>query len=267
MDDSPADRQLAATMLESAGYRVRQAEGGVEGLKLARSQPIDVVLLDLMMPGMTGFDVLHELRRSAETSSLPVVVCTAKDLSYDERQELQGQVASIIQKRADMNDLLQELVHLERLHPALAQIVGGPSGHRVEGNFYPHLERELSRARRYGRAFSLVVARLEPNGQRAPGERDETAGLQRLCEELWKVLRRHDLVAHDGQEIFMLLPETDPPHLAALVDKLRANGGDISKRLVMGSASYPSDAQSIVELLQLARQRAGSSLAVSGADG
>jgi two-component system phosphate regulon response regulator PhoB len=69
---------LVAYHLTKEGYRVRTAEGGVEALEAAQSERPDLILLDLLLPGFSGYDVLAELRRRPELSEVPVVVLTAR---------------------------------------------------------------------------------------------------------------------------------------------------------------------------------------------
>jgi len=83
VDDLPANRDLMARRLERSGFRVVSAASGPEALELLRRAPVDLVLLDIMMPGMTGLDVLRTVRMTRSTATLPVVMVTAKTDSED----------------------------------------------------------------------------------------------------------------------------------------------------------------------------------------
>ena len=83
VDDLPANRDLMGRRLERSGFRVLTAASGQEALDLLRRSPVDLVLLDIMMPGMTGLDVLRALRLAPSTAHLPVVMVTAKTDSQD----------------------------------------------------------------------------------------------------------------------------------------------------------------------------------------
>ncbi len=83
VDDLPANRDLMARRLERSGFRVLSASSGPEALDLLRQRPVDLVLLDIMMPGMTGIEVLRTLRVSEATRALPVIMVTAKTDSED----------------------------------------------------------------------------------------------------------------------------------------------------------------------------------------
>lgn len=78
VDDEPMARTLLRLMLVRAGFNVSEAEDGFDALeKVMISQP-DIILLDVMMPGMDGFSVCEELRQRKETSTLPIIMLSAK---------------------------------------------------------------------------------------------------------------------------------------------------------------------------------------------
>ncbi len=83
VDDNPVTRILCSRVLDSEGYRVLLAEDGIEALRLIKEEPVDLVLLDVMMPGLSGFDALEALRKLYPPSRLRVVMVTAKDQSED----------------------------------------------------------------------------------------------------------------------------------------------------------------------------------------
>jgi DNA-binding response OmpR family regulator len=83
VDDLPANRELLARRLERSGFRVLCAGGGEEALDVLRSRDVDLVLLDIMMPGMTGLDVLRTVRLQRSAAALPVVMVTARTDSED----------------------------------------------------------------------------------------------------------------------------------------------------------------------------------------
>jgi signal transduction histidine kinase/CheY-like chemotaxis protein len=98
VDDEAANRELMKLVLEPAGFTAIFAGGGREAIELARSRKPDVVMLDLLMPDVDGFDVLEALGDSEATRSIPVIVVTAKHLSADELDHLNGRVATILKR-------------------------------------------------------------------------------------------------------------------------------------------------------------------------
>ena len=100
VDDEPANLDLLAALLEPAGFSVIRAMGGKEGIDAAKSQIPNLILLDLMMPLVTGFDVVEALRSDETTRSIPVMVLTAKELTAADKRALNGHVAAIFQRRS-----------------------------------------------------------------------------------------------------------------------------------------------------------------------
>jgi PAS domain S-box-containing protein len=113
VDDDADIRDGLGRALAKEGWEVVTASHGAEGLeRVAEARPT-VILLDLMMPEMDGFEFLDELRGTPEGAGVPVVVLTAKDLSNEERGRLNGGVARILQKSPDgLEDFLAELRRL-----------------------------------------------------------------------------------------------------------------------------------------------------------
>ena len=98
IDDEPSARDLLAGMLKPEGHNVLMAKDGAEGIERARQDHPDVILLDLMMPGLTGFDVVTALKADPTTNEIPILIVTAKDLTEEEKILLNGHVAAILQK-------------------------------------------------------------------------------------------------------------------------------------------------------------------------
>jgi CheY-like chemotaxis protein/tRNA A-37 threonylcarbamoyl transferase component Bud32 len=83
VDDEEMNRDVLARRLERVGYRVTSVESGAKALETIRNQPIDLVLLDVMMPGMDGLEVLTSIRENNSLVELPVIMTTARDQSGD----------------------------------------------------------------------------------------------------------------------------------------------------------------------------------------
>jgi hypothetical protein len=106
VDDDAGLRQLLRRVLEPEGYAVVEAENGRVALERLRDVSPSVVLLDLMMPEMDGFEFVAEFRRHEPWRAIPIVVITARDLSHDDRERLNGYVQKILQKGALGRDQL-----------------------------------------------------------------------------------------------------------------------------------------------------------------
>ena len=114
VDDDPGTREMLRRALTREGWSVREAEDGDTGLEeVARSRPA-VILLDLMMPRMDGFQMLAALRKNERTRDVPVVVVTSKDLTREERSWLEGNAYEVFQKggyeRSKLVETLRSMV-------------------------------------------------------------------------------------------------------------------------------------------------------------
>ncbi|MCL6521417.1 MAG: response regulator [Firmicutes bacterium] len=103
VDDKPYIRQLLATDLGLQGYTVLEAADGAEALELAARRRPDVVLLDLLMPGLDGYEVLRRLRADPATADLPVIILSART-ELDGPPEVPGAQGYLV-KPFDLDDL------------------------------------------------------------------------------------------------------------------------------------------------------------------
>ncbi len=111
-DDDDDIRTLIVMNLELSGYQVASAADGMEAAKLARTLLPDVIVLDLMMPGMDGLEVLHGLKTWPETSEIPIVMLTAKASDHDVWQGWQAGASYYMTKPFDLDHLLQYVDYL-----------------------------------------------------------------------------------------------------------------------------------------------------------
>jgi signal transduction histidine kinase/CheY-like chemotaxis protein len=110
IDDDAAVHALLDAELSTAGFTIESAFNGEQGLRAAREKAPDVIILDLMMPGMSGFEVADSLKEDPLTANIPILVLTSKEISTDERLELQSKVTSLIQKgKSARAQLLREI--------------------------------------------------------------------------------------------------------------------------------------------------------------
>ncbi len=114
VDDEAANRTLLTKALEPAGFTVFPASGGREAIELAKSMQPDLVLLDLMMPEVTGFDVVEALRADESTRDTPIMVLTATNLTEADKRLLNGRVSKILSRGSvattDIVGLLKRVV-------------------------------------------------------------------------------------------------------------------------------------------------------------
>ncbi len=118
VEDNPGNREMICRQLTKAGWDVLEAQNGLQALAVLQTQQPGVILLDLMMPEMDGFEFIRQLRQHPQWRSIPVIVLTAKDLTAAERQWLGGQTQRIYQKGTGNQPLLDEIHSLLTTHPA-----------------------------------------------------------------------------------------------------------------------------------------------------
>ncbi|MCK4691334.1 MAG: response regulator, partial [Desulfuromonadales bacterium] len=118
VEDNPVASLQIRSALEEHGYRVQSASGGEEGLACVRAQAPDGIVLDLMMPGIDGFEVLEQIRSTPETATLPVLILTAKELTAEDRARLShNNISQLIQKGSvDREQLVAAVDRLTRRH-------------------------------------------------------------------------------------------------------------------------------------------------------
>jgi CheY-like chemotaxis protein len=98
VDDDPKAVELIAARIQDLASTVHRAYGGVEAIEAAQRELPDLIVLDLMMPDVNGFDVVEALRERPETAHIPVIVVTSKRITAEDRTKLNGYVATIMEK-------------------------------------------------------------------------------------------------------------------------------------------------------------------------
>lgn len=101
VEDNALNLELVTDLLTQAGYPVQQARSAEEGLRLARSQPPDLILMDLRLPGMDGYAALRQLRADSQTSGVPVVALTAQAMKGDQESAMKAGFDGYIPKPID----------------------------------------------------------------------------------------------------------------------------------------------------------------------
>ena len=138
VDDEAMNRDVIRRLLESEGWSVAEAENGAVALARLEAERPDVILLDLMMPVMDGFEFLDSVREVSELTSIPVVVVTAKYLTAEDHQRLNGRIEAILEKGDHLDRLLALLDSLLPERPATlgagetprTEVAGGEVGIR-----------------------------------------------------------------------------------------------------------------------------------------
>ena len=105
IEDDPANRILVRRVLEAEGYRVLEAENGIQGLEIAQAEQLGAILVDIHMPEMDGFEVMTRLKSMPTTASVPIIALTAMVMKGDRERTLEAGCSGYIEKPIDV-DLL-----------------------------------------------------------------------------------------------------------------------------------------------------------------
>ena len=109
VDDSPTILAGTTKILTSAGHEVIQAEGGLQALEMAASDSPDLILMDVVMPDMNGFQATRKLTTTAETKHIPVIMLTTKDQETDKVWAKRQGASDYIVKPPEPKDLLGKI--------------------------------------------------------------------------------------------------------------------------------------------------------------
>lgn len=109
IDDSPTELHILKTLLEKNSFQVSTASSGEEGIEKAKQVLPDLVLMDVVMPGMNGFQATRQLSKNASTADIPVVIVTTKDQATDRVWGLRQGAKDYVTKPAKEKELLEKI--------------------------------------------------------------------------------------------------------------------------------------------------------------
>ena len=230
VDDEPDKRNLLTTAFEMAGYNVHTARDGVEGLAAVEAQQPDLIILDVMMPRMDGYEMARQIRSNSRTRFIPIIIQTA---SRHEAQDLRrGAEVGALGFITDPTDIDLLLARARTLldfkgyldtceEAAFTDHLTGLSNRR---RFERQLSREISRTERYTRPFCLLLIDVDRfkqvNDTYGHTVGDET--LRRLAQVLQAGTRGIDTAARvGGEEFAVILPETEMHSGRDVAERLR----------------------------------------------
>jgi diguanylate cyclase (GGDEF)-like protein len=272
VDDDLHTRALLKELCESQGHLVDQAADGHVALERIQQFKPDLVLLDVMMPGMDGFEVLGKVRAKPELARLPVIILTAAGDIDGKIRGIELGADDYITKPFRLFELTTRLRsalavrrYQERLQAAEQELENLRAGDLLTGTgsyaqLRAGLDYEVSRARRYGRPLSTLLMAVdnfdEVRAQLGRSQMDKAA--QELVERLRQGLRETDrLFRIDRDEFVALLPETDPAGARAAAERVLAQVAHHPQglRLLTGTASFPGEAVQTPEDVMRTAQR------------
>ena len=288
VDDIPVNIQLLQAHLGHAGYETVVASNGEEALReVQRSKP-DLVLLDVMMPKLDGFETCRILKSNQKTHYIPVIMVTALNEIEDKikgieagaddfitkpfnKLELLARVKSLLRIKT-LQDALQEKVRLleqakERLRELA--VTDGLTGLNNYRYFKEYLLQELRRAERHQSRVSLIMVDIDyfKNYNDTHGHLAGDEVLRTIALLMRDNIRNIDFAArYGGEEFALVLSETGHEPARVVAEKLRQliekhvfpkqemqPNGNIT--VSMGVATFPQDAKSVDKLIESADQR------------
>jgi diguanylate cyclase (GGDEF)-like protein len=243
VDDVPVNVQLLTTYLTSVGYHVITARDGQEALtKVSASQP-DLILLDVMMPKLNGFEVCERIKKDPVTRIIPVIMVTALNEIEDKIKATEAGADDFISKPFNKLELLtrvKSLLRIKQLHDELnakvreleqarerlrqLAITDGLTGLYNHRYFKEHLEQELNRARRHQLRVSVVMIDID-HFKKFNDTYGHPAGdfiLRSIARLLKENIRKIDLAArYGGEEFCLVLVETNKKAAGVAAEKVR----------------------------------------------
>jgi two-component system cell cycle response regulator len=230
VEDNADKRQLLKVALEMAGYNVTVAADGVEGLQAVESHQPDLIVTDVTMPRMDGYEMVRRVRANPSTRFIPVIIQTAlRGEANDVRLGAEAGALGYITDPTDLDLLLARARTLLDFKNYLdtceeAAFTDHLTGLANRRRFERQLEREVARTRRFGRPFCLLLLDID-HFKRVNDTHGHEVGddvLRRLANTLQAGTRGIDMAARiGGEEFAVLLTETDFAHGLDVAERLR----------------------------------------------
>ena len=244
VDDNPDNLTLLATILREAGYRVRAAKSGAQALELISFQLPELIMLDIRMPQMDGFEVCRRLKADEKSRAIPVIFNSALDDTQDKVKGFEAGCVDYVAKPFEPAEVLARVttqIELYRLRLKLEERNGqlrvanenlelaartdALTGLANRRAFVEKAEDEIVRFRRTGRIFSIMLSDID-NFKRFNDTHGHSCGdyvLKEVAATLRHNIRQQDSVARwGGEEFIFLLPETEAKGAAIAGEKIRS---------------------------------------------
>ena len=113
VDDSPTERHVLNDMLTKAGYEVVASDNGEDAIQKAKSVQPDLILMDVVMPGLNGFQATRAISRDPETRSIPIILCTSKSQETDKIWGMRQGARDYVVKPVNRDELLAKIAAID----------------------------------------------------------------------------------------------------------------------------------------------------------
>lgn len=225
IDDDPQILRLLESILGAEGFGVIKAPNGEEGYKSAVEIQPDLIILDLLMPDINGFEILKRLKGHQVTRGIPVIVFTAKELTPDEIRLLNGKIMEVVAKGSSLkDDLVNEIRRFEKLYPDKGGMIDGLTGLYNERYLRNRLDEEIARYNRFRRPFSLIIINIDEfkHYNRVNGAEEGDKVLKEMADILRRNTRTQNPLCKLGGSTFaIILTETSLDTACQVAEKLR----------------------------------------------
>jgi diguanylate cyclase (GGDEF)-like protein len=217
VDDDPNQRMLVKLRLEAEGYRVREASDGEEAIESIREESPGVVLLDVMMPKMDGYETSKAIKSNPLTAHIPIIMLTAKGDVSDRVDGLDKGADDYLTKPFDPRELVARVrasMRVKELQDQLKEMAirDELTGLHNRRYFDQAMDSEVTRANRYGRDLCCLMIDVDhfKRVNDTHGHDIGDAALATIARLLNQDMRATDVVArYGGEEFVVLLPETE----------------------------------------------------------
>ncbi|MEA2084944.1 MAG: diguanylate cyclase [Thermodesulfobacteriota bacterium] len=284
IDDSKLMAHVAESILKTRGHDVLLASDGESGLDITSARNPDLILLDLIMPGMDGYQVCEQIKKNKATADIPVIIVTSKTDPADKVRGLEIGASDYIGKPFDKGELIARVnTHLrikelyENLQEKNRQLqelanrdgLTGLYNHRF---FQDAVHRDFQKAVRYHENISCIIFDIDyfKKFNDTYGHQAGDMVLNTLGKVIYEIMRDTDLSArYGGEEFALLLCHTDNKAVDTFAERLRIaveekefKKDDLVLRVTIsiGVATYPhheiSDANKLIECADKALYRA-----------
>lgn len=236
VDDSRLISHVAKTILTKQGHEVILAQDGLLGLQTAKSQCPDLILLDLVMPVMDGYQVCQELKKEEKTKEIPIIMLTSKAEPSDKVRGLELGALDYVVKPFDEGELVARVniqLRLKQLYEALQEKnqqleklanrdgLTGLYNHRY---FHEQLSKDFLRARRYHESLSCIFLDIDyfKKFNDTYGHQTGDIVLSTLGQVIRDTIRDSDFAArYGGEEFAIILYHTERQTALHVAERLR----------------------------------------------
>jgi len=265
VDDSRLIAHVAKTMLTKRGHEVILAQDGKAGLEAAKSEQPDIILLDLIMPIMDGYEVCEHLKEDDSTKEIPIIMVTSKAETADKVKGLEMGALDYVAKPFDEGELIARVnIHLrlrelyvtvQEQNRRLQEMANrdGLTGLYNHRYFHEQLSQDFLRAKRYHENLSCILFDIDffKKFNDTYGHQTGDVVLKALATVIQRATRESDLAArYGGEEFAIVLYYTDGAAAYQAAERLRTmveshevqdNGNVLRVTISLGVATFPHE--------------------------